>query len=495
MQNVGRTSLRSSGTIMDGNIVKGYFFFYFSARAEKKMSIYEIVILDENLKEIASEQFKESKATYLLESSYNGSKIMFKFFDAKNRQVIYLPMDMKGNIGDKTTREAGKQELAGYNASVSQNMENVSLNAANSKNFVDLYLVKDKGYKYVMEGVSNSGNSDFEYTPEPKKGVTAGTFLTSNDDMIIIAEATSKSIMSRDYKFQLAAIDYDGENIFQIELQNSRYNMLPYNAFIDEKTGDIVVLGEYFDINDKAAKAESKGIFVKRITKDGDEEDEQFISWTRDVGKQIPAALKKEVAKHSVCFHDIRVTKDGKIIVVGELYKKQVSAGGIALQALASASGNVSTNSGSFEIKIGHMLVLTLDANAELQSVDVLEKKPNRVNLPQGYGMVSQHLMARYLKSYGAFDYEYTQNNEDNSLISIAYKDLEKNKGSKMRREYVLNVVNFNAGEEDPTKDKLSLETEASDLIVLPAKPGHALIAEYFRKSKTIELRLEPLNF
>ena len=45
------------------------------------------------------------------------------------------------------------------------------------------------------------------------------------------------------------------------------------------------------------------------------------------------------------------------------------------------------------------------------------------------------------------------------------------------------------------TADKIDLETEASDLYVMPAKPGFLLIAEYYRKEGKIELKLEPINF
>ena len=56
-------------------------------------------------------------------------------------------------------------------------------------------------------------------------------------------------------------------------------------------------------------------------------------------------------------------------------------------------------------------------------------------------------------------------------------------------------LVNFSDGEEEPVKDKIDLETEASDLYVMPAKPGFLLIAEYYRKEGKIELKLEPINF
>ena len=55
LEDVGRNALMSSGTIVEHNVIKGYFYFYFSEKISRKMNNYQIVLLDDNLKEIASE--------------------------------------------------------------------------------------------------------------------------------------------------------------------------------------------------------------------------------------------------------------------------------------------------------------------------------------------------------------------------------------------------------------------------------------------------------
>jgi hypothetical protein len=118
LEDVGRNSLRNSGTIVDGNVIKGYFYFYYSEKVSRKTANYQIVILDEDLKEKASETLTESKYTTLLEASYNGSTILFKFLDGKERTVFYRTMDKNGKLSDKETREANKYEFMMYSANV-----------------------------------------------------------------------------------------------------------------------------------------------------------------------------------------------------------------------------------------------------------------------------------------------------------------------------------------------------------------------------------------
>lgn len=492
--NVSRSGLRNTGTIVEGNVIKGYYNFYFSEKVSKKNNAYEIVILNENLEEKASAKMVEPKTTHLLEAAYNEKNILFKFYDTKSKMVSYRTMNDEGKISAKETREANKNEIASYVNSITNDQENTNVQAINDRLFIDVHNYKDKQYKYSIQGLNNAGQIEWTYTPTNKMKIEMGEFLGSSEDQIWIQVSQSKGVMSRDYTFDLAGISLDGEEEFRIPLQTSRYNLLAHNATYKKEQDEIVVIGEYYDIKDKSMKSDSKGVFVKVVTSDGTEISEDFISWSQDIGSMVSPEQKKELGRYYVYFHKIIQTADGKILAIGEQYRKQVSAGGVALQMLAATSSNVSTDAGSMEIKIGNMIVIEIGADYQLSAVDIHDKKESRVNLPQGYGMVSQHLMAKVLKAEGLFDYSFTQNNADNSVVTFAYIDMEKVKG-KMRKQAVVNFISYIKGEEDYTSDKMSLSTEASTIWFMPAKPGHVLILEYFKKEETLEMRLEPINY
>lgn len=493
LEDVGRNALMSSGTIVEHNVIKGYFYFYFSEKISRKMNNYQIVLLDDNLKEIASETIEESKHTNLIESSYNGTSVLFKFYNTKERTIFYRVMDQSGEISDREFRESNKVEGTTYLASITGSIRNINVSAVSENRFVDVYPYKGKKYAYMATCLDNKGKEIWTYVAPEEKGINQASYLTGDENQIILLNSFVKNAMSRDYHFSLVSLDPDGDLNYKMPLEDSKYTLLPHNAFINSNTGEVTVLGEYFDADDKAAKAESKGIFVQIVDEEGEVISDKFFSWSRDIAAKLNAEDKKMAKRFSVYFHDVQMLASGKIVIVGEQYRKQVSAGGVALKMLAASAGG-SSDVSTLEMRIGNMFVLTLDKDHELDNVDILYKKPRRILLDDNYSLVSRHLLAKMMDAAGMFDYSFTQASEDRKLISIGYTDSEKEKG-KLFRQAKFHLVNFSDGEEEPVKDKIDMETESTAMRIRPAKSGHILISEYFKKQKTIELRLEPINF
>ncbi len=73
----------------------------------------------------------------------------------------------------------------------------------------------------------------------------------------------------------------------------------------------------------------------------------------------------------------------------------------------------------------------------------------------------------------------------------MGYVDYEKRKGEK--NGLVFGAITY--ADKEYATDKISLETEASSLRVMPAKSGFILITEYFRKSQKLDMRLEKINY
>ena len=73
IDNVYSVTLRNSGTIIEKEEIKGYYFLYQSDKVDRKTNEYSLQILDANLNKIKDIKFQDSKKIILLESSYNGS--------------------------------------------------------------------------------------------------------------------------------------------------------------------------------------------------------------------------------------------------------------------------------------------------------------------------------------------------------------------------------------------------------------------------------------
>lgn len=487
ISNIRRYKMRNTGTIVDKNIIKGYFLFYELEKVDKQNRAFDMLVLDENLKEKFVKKIVEPKLTHLLEASYNGNEILFKFYDAKAAMVSYRTLNSEGVLSEKTTRVANKWEISLYDNSISKELENFNLNPF-GENFVDIFAYKEsRGISYKVECVDKNGQSLWNFSPDHVKGVDNATFLIANSEKMVLMVENAKSTLSRDFSFGIIVINKDGKLDFEYAMENAKYNMLPHNAYFDNKTGNLVVVGEYYDTRDKSMKAESLGIFVKTFDGSGNPDKESFISWEVDVYNLVDKPFKKEIKNYYVYFHNIVQTSDGRIMAVGEQYRKQVSAGGIALKM---ALGSNNTDASSLEIKIGNMILIELSADYKLSNATVVEKRPNKIILNQDYMYVNQHILAKMLKADGSFDYCYTQNNEDNSEVTICYIDNEKVEGKAGRRA-VFNSMYYNTSDTaDLKSNKLVLETDATDFGVNPGKDGYVMITEYYRKTKTMKFSL-----
>ncbi len=495
LSGVDRFRMRNAGSIISNRVIKGYYFFYESSKHAKGKRNYTIVILDENLKELTSQKMIESDKVYLVEASYNNTSILLKFFDLKQKKVMYRSVNNEGELSDKSTRVANKYEVSSYQQSYATDVSNLTLNPFGTNMFLDYYIFKGgKGYTFKLDAVDSKGEKLWTYAPAHTGGIDAATYMAADNDQALFLVYRTEKTMSRDYKFSVLSIDASGKKRFQIKMESPKHNLMPHHAYIDKDAGTIMIVGEYYDSKDKSFKAASKGIFIKMLSLDGEELSQKFLSWEKKIYAKLSEDERSDAAKYYMYFHQIIKTADGKIIAVAEQYRKQVSATGGAMKVAASALGGT-TNASALEIKIGDLAIIVIDTALKVDEVKIIDKHSNHIVLPQGYEYVSQHLLARIIKSEGGFDYYFTQADSANSKVTFGYIDREKVEGKNGRKD-VFNAVNYaSEGDGKFTSDKIILSTNAYEMDVMPAKPGFILIYEYFRKDKKVSIRLEPINF
>ena len=97
IDNVRKAALRTSDAIKEGSDVKGYYFFYVSDKIDKNTNEYTLRILDNNLKVLKDVKFQDSKSVTILESSFNGTDIIFLFYDSKEKTFEYQVYGADGN--------------------------------------------------------------------------------------------------------------------------------------------------------------------------------------------------------------------------------------------------------------------------------------------------------------------------------------------------------------------------------------------------------------
>lgn len=275
---------------------------------------------------------------------------------------------------------------------------------------------------------------------------------------------------------------------FDIDNENDEYTFVP-SSIIPQKDGQTIVMGSYFDKDANIIKDFSKGLAVYTINADGKVIAKTYNSWKEDFAKYLPTNSKGKIDNVGFLYiHKLIQAPNGKMFVVGEGYKREASAGGIALKMLGGLSG-MRSNAGVSKIVITDMVMMEFNDKFKISGASIYDKANNTAVSSNMSDYNSQHAIALYLKTIGAFDYEFSTGNTDNSDFSVCYGSWERSSDYKGE---TFNSIHYNGSKF--TTDKIELKSKASIMKVFPAKAGSVMIMEYFKKEKRLNFRLEKLG-
>lgn len=488
--NILSMKLRSSGTIVENDEVRGYYMFYNVDKASKGKNTYLLRILDENLDDFKTTTIEESKHVYLAESVYNGNAIMLKFIDMRERRLIFMIYSKNAELISKTERDIDKMEMAYYQMMITQNLEANFLADVSGKGFVD-YAVINSGRGYAINFVSSEGGKNWNKISTNTNTVETAAFLCNSDDQIFNLVAKRPNRTSKQIDFAINGYDIaTGIKSFETDLKSEKYSAQPLNAYYNKNTGLINVIGVYYEPDVKMVKDNGLGLFNYRIDAQGNIVSEKYLSWSQDFRKFVTVDNEGRVSNEKkngfIYFHDVIQNSDGSIIAVGEQYKKAADAAGIALRAMGGGTSTV-------KMVINDMIIFHFNKDFDINSVEFVEKTKSDFTLPYGTGFMNIHMLSGMVKAYNGFDYSFTSKSRAQGTASIGYVDYEKKQGAK--NEFVFGAVTYYDGKF--TQDKIPLgKPKGRDWIrVMAGKPGYVVLFAYDKKEKTLETRLEKINY
>jgi hypothetical protein len=497
-QNVERVKLRNIGTIITGNEVKGYFTFYKVSKAGGGINTYLLRILDPDLKEIASETLNEDKRIQLSEAAFDGESLMIKFVDFRKALSKLYFYDPSGKLKNTKTLPLSKYDVETLTANANAaEIDNVTLQGVPEQGFFNYSLEKHKKEGYAVSHFTSAGENDWTYYSDPaSKEVQTVDYLNTGNHLLLNVVSKRPTRSSNDITQYLSGIDLaTGKAVFEKKLEDNQFLYQAFSGYQNPEDSSMVIFGLFYEKDAKMAKAQSLGLFSSVLDNEGNLISKKYISWTKDVSRFLPINDKGKIEKIGyMYFHNVFTTADKKIYAVAETYKKVASAAGIATRILSVGAmvggynngGGMSTN----KIVVEDLVVFEFQPGFNLSNVKVFDKSKTDVELPLGYGTLSPQALASTVKIFGGFDYAFTQINQERSNFIIGYTDVDREE--KKRR------VNFEAiirKENSFATDKISLQTEATFLRVMPAKPGYVMLAEYFRKKKLLNFTLEKINY
>ena len=207
LDNVSSIYIKSTGAIIQKNVVKGYYFLYETDQISRKQSKYNLAILDQNLNKVKEIEFEDSKEIRITESSFNGNSFGFIFKNEKKSTREIRVYDMNGVQTNSFTRKSTTEE-----SFTSQMIE--PTDGTSNQQLAD---IGETGFaEIITNGTANinflscKSKVHWTYRLDRKIAAYGVSILGATDGNIIIA------IQGRKTKFDIEAINLEnGEKSYE----------------------------------------------------------------------------------------------------------------------------------------------------------------------------------------------------------------------------------------------------------------------------------------
>lgn len=500
--NIAKVYVKSTGYILSGKEVSGYYTLYKLENKDKKNALFQLVITDANLNKVVEKEIIDLKTNFIMDAAFNGEALAIKFltsFREKEGTETVRVYDMTGKEIRKDTKSFDSKAyfllgiLGGGN---DDEIENVELQGIPNMGFLNFTPIMTKGgdgryaklgdragINITMIPKGSAGAKSWSYK-SPANKIEIPAYLGTNGEASFVMLTKRDKMTDKTFDFSLMSLDNKtGKINFDKVYTDAKYALNINSYTYLEETKENLFFGTLLEKDTKITKAESEGIFVAKIDNTGNLVSKQNILWSEFAKQFKPVDEKgKPVDIGNVFIHKVISTNDGKIFAIGERFRKAASGAGIAMAILGGGPSGTSVVKAVLE----EIVVIEFNKDFKPQKINFYPKGSTSVQMPSYIGLMGDAFYGIYLKATGEFQYSYTQEKDDKSSFTVGY----------FFRESKTNYFGgISYAEGKFTKDKISLKTESTTLRVFPAKPGYIMINEYFKKLKKMENRLEKFNF
>ena len=282
--------------MVNGQII-GYSLFGSIDKASKNESVYQLIILDNNLEETHRLEFNRSNDTYFVGSAFNGSYFCFEFLEVKEKTIEYLIVGKDGNInGTYRITNVPEGEISLVIKDVISSSEN--LIGIPGFGFARHTEKRANGFKMQIEAFSNRGIKEWtgnSGVSDSQRAFEIGSTFYVDDKFLITKVSTRNKFFSMTVSSNIICHDIkNGELLFNIPMgENKTYNLLPEGATYDSINKTFYIYGEFAKVKDIV----SLGIFIKELDSTGSVIKETYSTWQEDILEATPSEVKNKCEK------------------------------------------------------------------------------------------------------------------------------------------------------------------------------------------------------
>ncbi len=473
-------SLEQSGTIKNKDKVEGHYVLYSTGKVKKGEKNFTLNILDTELNSVIKKSIKLPKDASLLNGASNGTSLAFRFFLPKEKEILTKGYDYTGKQLFSKTIELQKAMEVAMITTNDAFFKDLALSSVPGYGYVQINPFKGKKMGYSMNFISDQeGMKNFSKKSDDSKFEIATNLCTVGSTVVNLVMSRDKALTTKDMDMKLQGIDFKtGKQTFKTSLKSKRINSMIIGGEPSPDGENIILYGLNFAREDKITK-KPKGMIKIVMSKSGEIIDKFTFDWK---GKSIKLDDGEEAGNLFV--HDfIQSHNNGNTIVIAEQLNYDVGATVVgSVIGLATGGGN------SFTFKVDDIVLIELDKEFKVVGIEVVEKSKNSYTLP-GTPLGGLHIIGLVANSKGYMDYGYNQKKDDGFVIG--YVNYEKAKGKK--DGLVFGGVTCTDGEY--SYDKIDISNKGILTQVIQGKTGHVVILDYFKKEKSLDIRLEKINF
>lgn len=478
--------VRNTVEITNNKQIVGYAFFYMVDKM-KKTAMFRLSILDENLKQIGSNEFEGPKDLVLRRAVYESDRLYLSFYDEDKRdgyERFVKTFDLKGKELGLVAYEPEKVKKGMFGAAIAENMDGIYEGTDNieGKGLVTVYQSKAKVGGVDIQMIGLNGKLKWETNIAGDKGDRIVLYLLgSSPNTIFMFEMDRASVMKRDAEVFLVGIDTEnGKQRFKKPMDINSYTYEPM-MLKNNKEGKIIIVSTLQDASDKFATAKPNGFSIGELNDmTGDIKTIKDFNYLNDLGNVLSMKNENKSEDGYIKAHNILFNADGSMILVGEFFRKTVSAGGAIMKVLSRGQASAA------QATIEDMFLLRIDNKLKATALEKIEKDKERVPLPTDGLPIG--LMARLLTYQKDFGYMYTDEGLDEKTNTILAR------GAFGEESYGTVAITVDPKKGFSTK-KFKLEKEKKvTYFIARGKPGFVMVIKYNSKEKTLSTNLEKVK-